>query len=505
MARIESIRLGGEYVGNFANDPLPVLLIGILRGNLTGRLDVAFNSDEQNHVYFRDGVPICVRLPDIGVSLADILIEAGEVEHGSGLSVQREAKTKHQSESVVFAAKDLCPEGALFSGMRVRARSELVGLFNVGHRDFRFIEGKEIPASAELTILQSLPLIYEGLLSSKDQSLVRDFLRSVQSRQFVLTDTYPGGVDAFEWGAELEKWVQTLTEARGLAFLSTQGVPLDQVGVALMTLHLCGMLEIVEAAAEQASQLRLRTMATSGEHVLPGPQATLRPNSGMEPAAPISSTRLFGSGDFQEKIEPLIGKSYFEILRITLASKPEQVERAIRFLTKHEHSENRGERALAQLAQDAAALLADPQRGPRYRECIENADESRKSRSARFQMEVGPKIDHAIVAISEGALAEADIWITWAAKLDPERSDLRLHRAFLGFCRAKPKHRPAVAKPLGEMLEAAISKSPQNISLQAYLACVRAALGDLNGIQSIMENGQVRAHPLADLYQRFVA
>ena len=404
-----------------------------------------------------------------------------------------------------------CAQGALFNGMRIRARSELVRLFDARVEGFRFEEGTAIPAGAEITILQSLPLIYEGLLSSKVRTPVRMFLEKTQGRRFVLADTYPVGVDAFEWGDEVESIVQMLQKPQSLEDLTRQGIPPDQVAVVLATLHLTGMLETVDALPEQPSKLRLRTMATSGEHTLPPtPLASLRPLSGaqqvLEPATPSGSHALpTDKNSFKGKIQALIGKSYFEILRITLASKPEHVERAIRFLTKHEASTNRADLAMAQLARDAEAIFNDSVLGPRYRECVEHAGQSPKHLSARLQMEVEPKLEHAIRALAAGYLDEADTWITWAAKLDPARGDLRLHRSFLGFCRASSEHQQAVALALREMLVEETIKAPTDMCLQVYLACVVGCLGDRNMVQSITEKEAVRAHPLSHLIDRFTA
>ena len=137
---------------------------------------------------------------------------------------------------------------------------------------------------------------------------------------------------------------------------------------------------------------------------------------------------------------------------------------------------------MAQLARDAESILNDSTLGPRYRECVEHAGQSPKHLAARFQIEVGPKMDHAISALAAGYIDEADIWITWAAKLDPARSDLRLHRSFLGFCRASSEHKKAVAAALREMLAEETIKAPSDICLQVYLACVACHQPDGKGL-----------------------
>jgi hypothetical protein len=509
VGRIESIRLGGDYASRFGEDPLPDLLIGILRGNLTGVLNVDFGANKDDRVYFRDGVPVCVVLPSVGVSLAEILVACGEIERSVGISVQRESGSGNQTESVVFSKMDACPDGALQNGMRIRARAEMVRLFDAGDRAFHFQEGTSLPDLAEVTILQPLPLIYEGLLSAKDRSPLRSFLEETQGRWFKLVDTYPAGVDAFEWGKEVEVVVNTMCEAQSIEQLIKKGLPPDQVAVVLATLSLTGMIEAVEAPSGMPKKLRLRTMATSGEYVLPAEQPlTLRPISGISHAMtsvpePMASPAIDNTKDFRDKVLPLVGKNYFEILRVTPSSKADQLERAVRFLSKNIDSQHRGERAVAHLALEAHRVLASPVQGPKYRECLRRAEENPRYLTQRYQMEVDSKIDLALASIAEGHLDEADVWLTWAAKLDPTRSDLRLHRAFLSFCRAQPENRPVIASALRELLAQESLMEPSDVSLQVYLACVVACLGDTKMVQVLRNRAGVLTHPLAPLIERF--
>ena len=89
MAKIESIRPGGTLEASLSTYPLAELLLGILRGNLTGRLELFLHPEPRNLVVFKDGVPVSVLLPDGGVSLVKILIDSGELPHDRGLDLLR--------------------------------------------------------------------------------------------------------------------------------------------------------------------------------------------------------------------------------------------------------------------------------------------------------------------------------------------------------------------------------------------------------------------------------
>jgi len=197
VPKVESIRFGEVYEGRFSDYALPELLMGILRGNLTGVLDVILSSERRNAVYFKDGVPVSVSLPEV---------EA-----------------------------------------RGAARAQIVALFDAGDRSFRFKEGEQMPADAELAILQTLPLIYQGLMAARDRSTVRAFTARTQGSRFHLADTYPRGVDPFEWGEAVERAVAALEEPKSAEDLAARDLGAERAAVVLTCLDLADMLEILEA------------------------------------------------------------------------------------------------------------------------------------------------------------------------------------------------------------------------------------------------------------------
>ena len=113
-------------------------------------------------------------------------------------------------------------------------------------------------------------------------------------------------------------------------------------------------------------------------------------------------------------------------------------------------------------------------------------------------------MERALNCILEEHYDEADVWLTWVAKLDPARADLRIHRAFLSFCRTPAQKRQGVASVLRELLVRETMKAPDNLILQVYLACVVQHLGDTNMVQQIMDKQGVSSHPFVGLIQRFL-
>ena len=119
--KVESIRPGGVLEGIFSDYPLPDLLIGLLRSNLTGMLEIGLAPARRNAIYFRDGVPISVALPDLGVSVTQILVEQGEILHALRFTVS-ESQSGYISPATHAASSSSDPDLPPM-GLRVRMKA----------------------------------------------------------------------------------------------------------------------------------------------------------------------------------------------------------------------------------------------------------------------------------------------------------------------------------------------------------------------------------------------
>lgn len=221
--------------------------MGILRGNLSGALRLDLEASRTNVVYFRDGVPVAVDLPALGVSLAGVLAERGELDPELADRVTARARASGASESRIIEIDRVVAEGALRDGVRTRARRELERLFDEGPRAFVFTEGAPVPADADLAVLQPLPIIYAGLARSAHRGPrgpVAELLARWGAHRFRLADTYPRGVDPFEWGDDVERAVEALEAPTSIAALGEAGLERTTAAVVLAALHAADMLEI---------------------------------------------------------------------------------------------------------------------------------------------------------------------------------------------------------------------------------------------------------------------
>lgn len=255
MPKIESVRPGESFASTLGEYPLAELLMGILRGNLSGSLQLHLDPQTIDVVYFRDGVPVAVSLPALGVSLAGVLVQRGELSAPEADRVQSQSRATGASESRVIELARVVAEGALRDGMRARARHELERLFDAGPRGFVFTEGAPVPRDADLAVLQPLPIIYAGLALRGARELVSRFVARWGGHRFRLSDTYPRGVDPFEWGEDVEQRVAVFESPAPLAAAEHAGLERSTAEVVLTALHVADMLELHDPAPARDARL----------------------------------------------------------------------------------------------------------------------------------------------------------------------------------------------------------------------------------------------------------
>ena len=397
MPKIESIRPGDTLDATFASYPLAELLLGILRGNLTGRLNIFLHPEPRNYLYFRDGVPLVVRLPDAGGSIVQMLVEQGRLTQEQGLELMRKSDGSGRPPLDVLRASGRFAHAELHRTEVGYARSQLRKLFDVGPVEFRFVEGAVPSESDGVTILQPLPIVYAGLVGGRDRSLVQRFVATHADSRFSLGSTYPHHVDPFEWGESVEAVLMNSQTALSVAQLEGAGLGREHAIAMLAALFMTGMVDLQDQGrarvAEPAGMARApsepssigatsagrkprseaeRNVSRAPALVAAGSARPRAPSDGRsrdgqglvihrrgpsnaseDSAAPDLSLTLgrveahrpessvVGGSDHdreygvvRDRITPYFGQNYFQILRVTAGSDAAQLDRAYRFLVR---------------------------------------------------------------------------------------------------------------------------------------------------------------------------
>ena len=555
MPKIESIRPGDTLDATFAAYPLADLLLGILRGNLSGRLDVFLHPEPRNRLHFRDGVPVVVDLPDGPVALLQLLVTDGHISQPSGLELMRLAEGTGTTPLEILRQEGLFPQVELHRVHVQWARTQLVQLFDAGAVEFRFTEGVAPDDDEELTILQPLPIVYEGLHKARDRSVVRRFLAHHLDSKFTLADTYPSDVDPFEWGPDIEATVVgVLRQPAGLADLEAVGMAPDRAVAVLTALHMTDMVDVreagrprsvgprapsapvaeaptpVEAAPETvaaapiavATAPRASASTVSAEtggpveaqglvvHRRSGEPLEARPSirvHSVRPATPAGGgdSKVGGNAHDREyvavrdRLTPYFGQNYYQILRVTAETDAAQLDRAYRFLVRRleEDVDRQGARPVLDLIHEAYEVLKEAESSRRYALLVERGEKLSPADRERKAFEAEPKVDRAVRAMGDGRTGEATLLLSWAERLDPSRTDLGVYFGVLDVIRAPDGQRAADARALRGVVQEQLSQRAYDWRLKLCLGLVLAEDGDYRGANRVLDQTPERTHPMA--------
>jgi hypothetical protein len=455
VARVESLRPGEVLASTFAETPLPELLVAILRANLSGVLELDLGTGRANVVAFRDGVPVAGSAPDLGVSLTSLLLARGAVDGGAADRTAREARRRGVTESTVVSLEGLVTEGALREALRARAHAELVAAFGCFEAPFRFREGAPIPAGAEVAVLRPMPAIFAGLAAFPEHPTLARFGAALGRHRFRLVDTYPRGVDPFEWGELTERAVLALTQPEGIEELVDRGVPRARALAALASLHLFDMVEPVDPRV-----------------VLAPPSEA--PEPAGAPAAEVRAAQGLARAALAQRLGPLQGLDHFAVLRVPLDAEAAELRGALRASARRVEALPRdaGRDGLEALLDEIAALVDDPRALDRYRAAVRARD-----LGARAGFELEPKLARARRALGDGAVAVAEHWLDWAARVAPRLPALRVYRELVVLVGASPVDRVAVAVEVEQAVAPLLAALPSDDPAQVARPLLAAARG----------------------------
>jgi hypothetical protein len=482
MARVESLRPGEVLTSNFAETPLPELLVAILRANLSGVLELELGTGRVNLIAFRDGVPVAGSAPDLGVSLTSLLRARGAVGGGAADRAAREARRRGVTESVVVSLEGLVGEGVLREALRARAQAELVAAFARVGVPFRFREGAPIPAGAELAVLRPMPAIFAGLAAHPDHPTLVRFGARLGRHRFRLVDTYPRGVDPFEWGEVTERAVLALTQPEGIDELVDRGVPPARALAALASLHLFDMVEPVDPRVAHA------------------PPSDAPEPAGAPTAGGWRAAQGLARAALAQRLGPLQGLDYFAVLRVPADAEPAELRGALRASARRVDALPRdaGRDGLEALLDEISALVEDPRALESYRAAVRA-----RNLGGRAAFELEPKLARARRALSEGAFAVAEHWLDWAAGVAPRLPALRVYRELVALVGASTIDRAAVAAEADQAVAPLLAALAPDDPAQVARPLLVAARGQHEQARQALDAlGQRTFHALVDRWAR---
>lgn len=497
MPKVESIRPGGVLEGSVTRYPLADLLIGILRGNLSGRLYVGLTTNADRWICFKHGVPVQVSL---------------------------------SSRSGSAPATD---EGRIDAG-----RALLVELFDVPGLRFRFVEGEIPRPDLPLVVLEPLPILFEGLKEARAPAGVLRFLEERGRSLFKLTETFPPGLDPFGWGPTVEAAVLANDLEVSISSLVSAGLAPKTATAAVVSLYLSGMISETNRRPRAPNLFGPALAAPGGSpsspeerdaseepkaHIEPVdhgliaiPRVSVTPAAGvdgLDEATPLDSVfEVEDTHDAQyrvveERLRPVRDHTYFQLLRVTPDTPPEQLERAYRFLVRRVDDEgsDSGWRATKELLAEAHRALKNPAAARHYASLVERADQSPAADAERRALEAEPKVERALSRMALGCTGEARYLLEWAARLDPTRADIESLMAMADHLARADSFSTDELAELTRSFAREVTKNPHDWRVKLCHAVLLAESGDSRAAQAILQIVPKPSHPMVEYCQGIIA
>ena len=439
-------------MSEFPAYPAEELLIDLLRANLKGALEFE-SASHHTTVYFREGVPI----------------SAG-------------------------------PDPEL-------ARGALVALVAGGRGGFSFVEGRGPPPGSTRTVLRTLSILFSGLSEPQARPRVEAFLAAHEGRRIRLNDTYPRDADPFGFPPALRGKLAELDGPISPSEVSNALGSPEGFGSALYALFLAKMLSF-EGGDAGVALLSAEPDLMLHEEAAPAASGSSMPNSEVpvRPSSSVQSPLKVERAEIARVVDPLRGKDYLEILRVTPETKPDQIDRSRHYLAKQlAKGDGPGTEAVRDLLDEAFEILTCATRGPEYRKLAKNAT-TQKTLRKRQAFEARPKLQRVAAKLAQGQFAQAAYLIDWAAALDPDARDVSGHRSFLEFCLQTGPAKPEFALGLRLPMEQLVEAHPKDLSLKLYLVVLYVAMGEKERAPALFASlKDADAHPFYALAQVAVA
>ena len=496
LSLLEGIRPGGTIEGNLGRHPLGELLVEALRNNLSGRLRLTLRDEARNWLVFRDGVPVQVHLPDVGPSLIAFLVEQGRVDRQLGRQLAQTIRSTGLSESKVVENRALLSGGHLREARFRRAEAQLIRLFDVGRGEFLFTEGRESLNPAEATLLEPLPLLFQGFRSSRAGWAARPYLPPETAR-VRLGPNFPEGLDPFGLGPELDAAIRAEPSVGALV---RQGWAEPEAAAAVACLALVDMLEVEmprsggPSPSLRASSARAESSGPAGQpsdappglrihrRRRPAPEPTpLR--GGSNPSLPVED---IDGMSLARRLGPLEDSDYYRLLRVGPDSSLLQIERAFRYWTRRLEQEpsDAGRLALYGLYAEAHENLTNRDKARRY---AESGPQLRK------RIEAEARLERALQVFGEGRDDEGWYLLRWVRRRDPERVDWQLIELALEWLTQAGSEKSGSPR---RGLAAELTRA-DSVSTRVVLASVLFREGADAEASALLSSSGLQQHPLA--------
>jgi tetratricopeptide (TPR) repeat protein len=239
-----------EYVaeGTLEKHPLPVLLNLALNRNLSGLLHIE-SGEAKTWIYFEQGFPAAVHIPNSEVFLGMIMREMGLIDDATfNESLMIMAKTNQLHGQVLIDMGKINQE-QLVQAHLAQLMRKLTELFVLRSGNFRFEDGAQIPSRQQPSRIHPYQVILNGIRNSyQKEDLAISLGALLEAKSCKVSEKYQEHQGLLELPAEEQADLARLDEYRlPEEFVKSAKCGQTAAMMVLLTLACCGLLDIAES------------------------------------------------------------------------------------------------------------------------------------------------------------------------------------------------------------------------------------------------------------------
>jgi DnaJ-domain-containing protein 1 len=490
---------GHPQEGRLDEHPLPVLLVNLHEHKATGMLHIE-SGESKTWVYFQEGFPAGVFIPNSEVYLGMILRELGYIDDltfNESLLVMH--KTNKQQGRVLIDMGEITEE-QLDQALTIQLIRKLTQLFALHSGSFRFADNESIPGNLTPIRVHPYRVLYNGIKNNyhtNDLKLALDPL--LANKVCRLSDRFDEIKAELEIPADEMKDIDLLREQR----LPSEFIARCQSGSAnammmMLFLHYCGLLQ-VEAEPKTNPHMKIPELGPEPSHKSekarpPEPAPT---DDKKKPRSKADADRERKLKQWHEKliekINQIKGGNLLEVLGVRRDASPEEIKSAHVRLTKVFHPDRVVKSSNPELQKlvsivftkinEAEDTLSDPDKRKSYLKTLPLRPGEKR--------EVDPpaalvEYEKARVFIIKKNYPEAVKHLQLACEMDPGKPDYRAQLVWNRLLAGDSVQEPVLLAARDE-LKNMVQSVPGNFFVNRFLASVYQRLNDIANYELHLE------------------
>lgn len=228
---------------SFDQVPVYKAFAALVEGKLTGVLSV-YSGDLANNLYFREGLPVGVKLVDVCAPLGQLLLELGHINSATFVETKQNIDDEGRLPGQVYVEIGAIDATLLKEVLHVQADRKARRFVELCHGQFEFSRGLSFLTGFAATQISPDLLIFLAIERHFPESEREGFLKDFGSMQLMADKGLNAPLDVFGFGMAEERFLSRMVEWHSIDELDKFGtLTRPQISLILKFLHVRHLLK----------------------------------------------------------------------------------------------------------------------------------------------------------------------------------------------------------------------------------------------------------------------